>query len=103
MIQIKAQMINSNTSVRISWEMRNLNTDHEFVGSVNEMHVNTVAQAVQWVMKQLPDRGNDTTEVDQVIIDEVGNFADDDGCPMETRRLATYDPHFDIWEFTEYS
>ena len=97
-------MIPNDTKVRITWEMRR--GDVEFVGSINEMRVNTVAQAVTWIMKELPKRDRlavlSSAEVDLICLDEIGNFCDDEGCPRDFRPLGRYDPAEGEWVFTEY-
>lgn len=87
--------------IEIQWEMRDLSTDREWVSSVNEMDVNTLAQASTWIRQQLPERESafksKTIIVDGVIISAIGSFFDEDGCSTDRKWLGTYEPASDEW------
>lgn len=87
--------------VEIQWEMRDTATDREWVGSVNEMDVTTLAQASTWIRKQVSKHEHGTIEVDAVIISAIGDFCDDDGCPSNRKQLGSYEPASGEWNWAK--
>ena len=83
--------------VQISWEMRE--GDHEWVGSINELTVGTIAQAQTWIRQEIPRRESGTVEIDVVYLYEIGNFVDSEGCPINHQLIGSYSPSNDQWEW----
>lgn len=87
--------------IEVAFEMRR--GDREWVGSVIEMTVNTIAQAQKWVegdvKRKAPGLPPDT-EIDVVSLSEVGEFYDDEGEPMRTRYLGQFVPINNEWEWS---
>ncbi len=85
--------------IEIQWEMRDASTDREWVGGVNEMEVRTIAQAEKWILCEIPKRDRGNVEVDAVVLSEIGQFADDEGCPCDRRWIGTYEPAAEEWQW----
>ena len=83
--------------VRITWEMFDHETEREFVGSINELSVKTIAEAQAWIRKQIPERETDSTTIDAILLDQVGNFQDCEGIPCDSRAIGMLEPAVGEW------
>jgi hypothetical protein len=87
---------------RVTWNYRRGDEDGITL-SINEKDFGTWAQARDWIETKIPKRDPQNEEVgwvsprdpelelDVVYLDELGDFADAEGEPCESRRIAMYE------------
>lgn len=90
---------------RITWDYRRGDED-EITLSVNEKDFGTWAQARLWIEAEIPKRdfhrpADPELELDVVYLDELGEFADAEGVPCESRRIALYEHGAREWTWVE--
>jgi hypothetical protein len=86
----------------IIWRYRRGDAD-EIVGSIQQADFNTWAQMRKYVESQVPKcrEPKPGLELDYVTIDQLGDFADDDGCPSDRRLIATYEDGPELWTWAK--
>ena len=84
---------------RITWNYYSPELEAEYIPSINEMTANTWAQVRKWVEQQIETRN--VEELDYIDIDEIGNFKDSEGIPIEFKPIAIYEHGTRNWEWLE--
>jgi hypothetical protein len=92
---------------RVTWDYRRGDEDGITL-SINEKDFGTWAQARLWIEAEIPKRdyrhpSDKELDLDVVYLDELGNFADAEGEPCESRRIAMYERGPQEWTWADES
>lgn len=87
-------------TVQVTWEMRD-ERDREWVGQEDIIRVETIAKAQQWVKRRAFMHQRPNAEIDCVSLSVKGDWADNEGVPMEWLFIGRYLPAPDEWEWDD--